>query len=345
MARGESPKERSLTGGVLVAGVLVAALGGLALVSMTARSCTAAPPYMPPSEPFAGAQSMFTALRWRDTGRGAPGTPLAADAVVARSMVEAALTARGYRPTGGDAQLLDLPADFDVPAMEGACGVLLVLGDGAAVLRGATVRGAGAAETTSDAGIPLELRAFDPSALPVPLCGAGTVYVEGTGRAAGHAWLFPGVVPSDVTATGIPVDALLAHAEAEHLLAPLGFVPRDELLVTTTTGAIPWVAPSGGCAPYVAVAIGGGSPQGSWSNYDVRPDRALVGGASCATRSDAAPTLSVPGRPAQVFVRAYERGAASTNPSPRVGAMRVTPLASLAPPTLPEAPLPSAGPR
>ena len=344
MARGESPKERpSFPGAAIMAAFLSFCLCAITGVAMTTRECNAAmaPAAIVP-EPFVGTIAMFHALSWRDTVRvrTSYGT-ITPDAAWARTLLESSLTTRGYTPAPaqGLAPLSTLPADFEAPTMEGSCGVLVIVGDGAAVLSRAEVTIGGTTEA---------FVAHDPSAMAVPLCGNQRVHVEGTGSAAAHVWHFPGLTPDIVRDTTLPADVVLAHAEAEGLVRPRGLAPLDEVFVIEVpAGAGPQAIPltravATGCVPFVGVVIGGGDPMGSWSPVEHVSDRAMIGLARCASRTDASPTILVPAGTARVYVRPYR--AIGSGAPPVLGAaaaLRVVNESDVVlPPVLVEAPMP-----
>lgn len=342
MARGEAPKERpSFSGAAIGASFLVFCLCALTGVALQTRECRSSAIQPPTPEPFVAAIATFHALSWRDTARVRDGSTPIPDAAGARVAIEGALRTRGYvaAPATGPVALTPLPADFEATAMEGSCGVLVVLADGAATLTRAQVTVDGVAHT---------YLAHDPSALPVPLCGAQRVRVEGTGAAGAHVWHYPGLTPGTVLATGLDVDVVLAHAEAEVLLRARGLTPTGEVArieVPAGTGAQP--IPLGrtvasGCVPFVAVLVGGGDPAGSWSPIEHISDRGMVGLGLCATRTDTNPLVMVTGgAAAQAYVRPYVAFGEGAPPVVSAAALRLVPLADL---TLPagvlEAPLP-----
>ena len=241
--------------------------------------------YAPPApvEPFRGATSAFGTLGSRDSTRAllGSGTALARDPLGARTALETTLRDRGY-VVGTTAESPASPLPFDAPApdLEGACGVVLVTGDGAT-----TITRAGTGGTT--------FASVDPSAFTVALCGPGNVHVEGVGHASLRTWLFAGLTPAAMTSTGVSADALLAHAEAERMLRRRGYVPIDELIevvptVATAGGIITLhlpTTPAAGCIPFVAYIEGAGRPQLPIGRFDFLEDRALSGAVACAVTS------------------------------------------------------------
>lgn len=344
MARGESPKERpSFPGAAIGASFLAFCLCAITGVAMQTRECNAiATPAAPLREPFVGTTAMFHALSWRDTervrGLGASVTP---DAARARTLLESSLITRGYvpAPAEGLAPLATLPSDFEAPTMAGSCGVLLVVGDGPAALT--------RAELTVD-GTTEAFVAHDPSVMAIPMCGDQRVRVEGTGSAAAHVWHFPGLTPDIVRDTTLPVDVVLAHAEAEGLLRSRGLAPLDEVaVIEVPSGTGPQPIPLGravssGCVPFVGVVVGGGGAVGSWTPVDGATDRAMIGLAACATRTDVNPTIVVPSGTARVYVRPFRAiGGGAPPVLGSTGAVRVVAMADLVlPAVVVEAPMP-----
>ncbi|MBX7196430.1 MAG: hypothetical protein K1X94_30535 [Sandaracinaceae bacterium] len=341
MARGEAPKERpSFPGAAIGAAFMVFCLCGVTGVALTTHECNAAlAPAVVTPEPFVGTIATFHALSWRDSGRVRWGTAIVPDPA-ARAIVESSLTGRGYvpAPSEGAAPVQALPADFEAPALEGACGLLVLVGDASTTLTRAEVSTTSGTESFS---------AHDPSVLPVPVCGNQRVHVEGAGSAAAHAWLYPGLTREVVEATGLPVDVVLAHAEAEVLLTGRSLAPMDEvavLEVPTGTGpqTIPMTrGPASGCVVLVGVIVGGGDPVGAWNPPDRVPDRGLVGLGRCLTRTDAIPSITVPSGTARVYVRPYRAVSGTASTGVTAGALHVVREADLSlPPPLVEAPMP-----
>jgi hypothetical protein len=77
-----------------------------------------------------------------------------------------------------------------------------------------------------------------------------------------RTYSFPGITPRIVEESGLPLEGLLAHAEAEVLLRSVGWTPVDRYVVervapTKARGrASPPRSPPRGCVPWVAVGIG-----------------------------------------------------------------------------------------
>ncbi len=326
MARGESPKDRPISIGLaLVAIVGLAALCTLFGVAASLRP-TSATPYgysgLPATlpEPFRGATSAFATLTSRDSARATQfgGVALSRDPLAARAAAEAALRQRGYvQGVAPETAAMALPAELTPGDLDGACGVVLAIGDG-----GTTITRGGADGGPS-------FRAADPSALSVASCGTAPVRFEGTGNVVLRTWLLPVVTPSALTSTGAPADAVLAHAEAEIALRRLGYTPSDELIEVTPTPTtaggfvtlrLP-VTPRSGCIPFVVYVEGAGRPQIPPGRFDYLEDRALAGAVSCsATGTSWEPTFvddTTVG--ARAWLRAYTSGVPDPAPLPTIG--------------------------
>ena len=319
MARGESPKERPLSIGLaIVAVVAVAAICAVFSVAMSMRSPgSAVTPYALPAsvEPFRGATAAFGTLSSRDSARAVltGGATLSRDPAGARAALEGVLRDRGYvQGASAETSPRALPLDATAPDLEGACGVVLLIGEVST-----TITGAGLAGQTV-------LRSPDPSAFTVAACGASPIHVEGTGNVAMRTWLLPGLTPTAIEDTGLSADALLAHAEMETVLRRRGYVPSDEILevtpsATTAGGFVTLhlpVTPPAGCIPFVAYVEGAGRPQLPPGRFDFLDERGLGGAVSCATTSASWEPLYVDDATvgARVLLRAYAAapGGAST---------------------------------
>ncbi|AKF06953.1 hypothetical protein [Sandaracinus amylolyticus] len=293
MARGEPGKVGPRGAGLAIGAIFGAlCLASLTLVATCTRSCTscvpsAIAPVPAASEPFAGAAAAIEELAWRDATRARPGyaMPAVPDAHAARVALEDTLAARGYVQVqvADDARGRSLPFEAAIGALEGACGIVAVLGVGNASLL--AVDGPAGAVAASD-----------PSVVAIAACGATSVRATGTGMATIAAWQLPGITPSDVSATGLGAEIVLAHAEAEALWRARGWEPRDEIVqefhAARSTGFISppaGVAPTSGCVAWVGVAIGAGRAEtmsrGTLLGRDYARDRALFGAVSCAASS------------------------------------------------------------
>jgi hypothetical protein len=213
-----------------------------------------------------------------------------------------------------------MPFDVTPTDLAGTCGVVVVIGD-----VGATIRGAGIASGT-------QYDALDPSAFTIASCGDDPVHVDGVGGATTRVWLYPGLTASLLASTGLSADALLAHAEAEHILRALGYAPTDEVLevpvVVTSTGAFASLdaptLPASGCVPFVAYVVGAGRASLPTGQTDFLDDRALSAVIGCASGDGWSLTLVDDATlGARAFVRAYGAGSA---PSTTLSVGSVTPV-------------------
>jgi len=233
----------------------VASLGALLFVILATHACSNCDAWLyggmaVSADPYVGASTAARTLSFRDTARrralygAAPGL----DGATAHAMLDASLLSRGYLP-GIESSVVTLPADLSVPELDRSCGVVAIEAEGTSHLSSA---GRGTALRDTD----------DPSAMAFGACGEGPYRVEGVGTAIVRAYLMPGLVAGDVERTGLPEDVLLAHAEAEVLLASVAYQPSGELVrieVTSAGGSI-WALPepTSGCVPWAVVVVGAG---------------------------------------------------------------------------------------
>lgn len=346
MARGEHSKARPQGSGLAIGGVfLVSCLAALTLVSSTrgCAGCSGCGPswVVPPPASFPGAPALGE-LGWRDAARGRPtwAAPSTPDAAAAERALDAALRARGYVETPRDPaeSARSLPFELRSDALDGACGVVVVLGVGTTTITGLD---------DADQGT---VRAPDPSVVSIARCGVGTLRAAGLGTAVVRTWLLPGITPADVARIALPADVVLAHAEAEAILRAHGLEPVDALAreaVPTGTAVVPPARPgASGCATWVGVAEGGGraetqGPTG-FVGRDYALDRAMFGAASCAgppatetstsLTDDAGDGVVVVWRPYRSPGGGPTRAPAAGSTVTTVGAAEVVPLADLAAP-------------
>lgn len=328
MARGESPKERPLSIGIAIMAVVgVASLCAIFSVINSIR--TASPLTTPPygmsgvAEPFRGATTAFGTLSSRDSARAilTSGTTLARDPTSARSTLTGALRDRGYvegatRQTAPEA----LPFDATPADLDGACGVVLLVGDLSTTISSAGITGGTA------------FRAVDPSAFTVAMCGTGSIHAAGTGNVTMQTWLLPGLTPGALTDTGLSADVLLAHAEMELVLRRRGYAPVDEIVeiapITTTAGGFltltPPTMPSAGCIPFVVYIEGAGRPEITPGRFDFLDDRGLSGAVWCATTSSGWEPRYVDDATvgARVFARAYASAPSGSGTTLSIAAAR-----------------------
>ncbi|UJR80456.1 hypothetical protein [Sandaracinus amylolyticus] len=300
MARGEPGKVGPRGAGLAIGAIFGAlCLASMTLVATCTRSCTSCVPNAigpgpAGSEPFVGAAAAIEELGWRDATRARPAyaMPAVPDAHAARVALEDALAARGYVQVevADDSHGRSLPFESAIRGLEGACGIVAVLGVGNASLL---------AVDGPDGAVP----ASDPSVVTIAACDTTSVRATGTGMATIAVWQLPGITPTDVSASGLSPEIVLAHAEAEALWRARGWEPRDEIVQDFhAAGSVAFisppagVAPTSGCIAWVGVAIGAGRAEtmsrGTLLGRDYARDRALFGAASCAPSSSVPSTMT-----------------------------------------------------
>jgi hypothetical protein len=176
-----------------------------------------------------------------------------------------ALIARGYAAEGEWGAPEPLPLARSFPALHGACGVVVVR----------TQPGVMLTELGAD-----KRPSCNMYAASIGACGADEVRAEGngTGDIQTRVYLMPGLTEQAVVDSGAPVDALLGHAEAEVMLATLGWTPGDDVLFEEVTAArgtgtyAPPQLPSNGCVPWVVVGIGMSHASTTWIHRSVDND-------------------------------------------------------------------------
>jgi hypothetical protein len=262
----------------------VASLGALLFVILATRACSNCNELLyggmaVPADPYIGASTAARTLSFRDTARrrGLYGALPGLDGPTAQAMLDGSLLARGYL-AGVESSVVTLSADVSVPELDRSCGVIAIEAQGTSHL---IAGGRGSALRDTD----------DPSAMAFGACGDGPYRIEGVGTAVVRAYLMPGLVAGDVERTGLPEDVLLAHAEAEVLLASVAYEPTDELVrieVTAGGGSI-WTLPepTSGCVPWAVVVVGAGRSRTTTALpvEDYAVDRALGLAITCAGSS------------------------------------------------------------
>ena len=266
MARGEADEREGRAGGLAIWAVFGVACLATALLVVWATSEPEEPPSTDPfEEPFTGAEATLRQLGWRGCGETGPAVPTAPHAIPLRERAEQRLEARGYVTVEGAewGEPEGLPLARTFPALEGACGVVAVIAEPGALISRVGPRGTRPCQATS--------------AL-VASCGE-PIEVEGSGLVSARAFVLPGLTPSAAEATGVPVEALLAHAEAEHLLARAGWLGSDTVLEESVprSALASRVMPSpptpdAGCVPWVVVGLGVGDARTSWMGRQVDHD-------------------------------------------------------------------------
>lgn len=354
MARGEKPSSprdatQSNAIGMALVGVFgVASLGAVLFVIVTTRACATCDQWMygaatMGADPYMGASTAAALLSWRDTSRARTlyGAPPVLDGATAHFMTDYALLQRGYVADEGAPITITLPADVTVEALDRTCGVVEVQAEATSHISSA---GRGSVLRTAD----------DPSDIAIGGCGSGPYRVEGVGTALVRVYLMPGVVTGDVERTAIPEEVLLAHAEAERLLAGVGYSPTDEVLRLDVTSSATGIGqltgipePATGCVPWAVVAVGAGRSRVNLPApiSDYATDRALALAVTCAGGGGASIELDDPGGDGYVaWARPYQTSGAIVTAVPstvRVPDLRVVDAASVTvPPGAPAIPPP-----
>ncbi len=217
------------------------------------------------SEPFTGAYTTFAQITHHAC--------LVSTATTASAAADDVFAKRGYA-AGSAWTPRALPFDGAPPDLEGGCGVVVFVGSGiTGHLLGATA---------------------GPNCYPgsavVSACDGDRIEVQGSGTAEVRTFVFPALTPEVVRATGLPIDAYLAHAEAELLLRPLGWTPSDQIVRSTTTATgfssvpVPF-DPASGCVAWIAYAAPVESCVGRWQSMEMSraasEGAAIAGTASC----------------------------------------------------------------
>ncbi len=294
VSRGESAKPRSSGPGLAIAGTLaVLVLSAACVVAWSLHvvprwiqemfSGPATPP-PPPGDPAALVHAALSPLRFREcmeAGLGPAAAPIPGPAGEA-ARVHAMLVERGYAPGPDDPTPLALPYADTIHGLEGSCGVVLVARVGTTTLGRAR------------AGTAPEVESWRGEVVTVGACDGDGLAVTGTGAIAMRVYAMPGITPEIVRRSGMPADALLAHAEAESYLRARGWEPEDSVIerrvargapsrVVRSLG--PGVAPVHGCTAWVAVGLGIGAANVGWGavggEYDPGQARFMLGMLSC----------------------------------------------------------------
>ncbi len=346
MARGERPTSEPRAAGMTIVAVFgVASLGALLFVILATRACSNCNDFLYGSLPFAadpyvGASTAARTLTFRDTARRRSlyGAVPGLDGPAAHALLDATLLERGYL-AGVESSTITLPADVSVPELERSCGVVAIEAEATSHI---TSAGRGSALRSAD----------DPSVIAIGACGAGPYRVEGVGTARVRAYLMPGLVEADVERSGLPEEVLVTHAEAETLLASVGYEPTDELVrLEVSAGGSGTIAalpePASGCVPWAVVVVGAGNSRAfvALAIEDHAIDRALGMVIRCA--GGGGTTLDVLDGGSDGYLawaRPYSaRGAAlpEAHPEVSIGRARVLDAADVVLPTpFPAAPQP-----
>lgn len=272
MARGESVQPSSdRSSGIAIWAVFgVACLLALFLVVWATSDSDSehVDPYqLETEEPFIGAEATMEPLGWRDA------VPVTNSD--RRAQLHESLTARGYTPAGEWSELEGMPLARPFAELHGGCGVVALATDD-----GSRIDSLGAGK----------FRPNQPERATVGACGSTQpVRVEGSGLVSARVYLMPGITEQAAEDTGVPPEVILAHAEAELLMAPRGWTPTDDVIheeITSGHGVTPPEQPSDGCVPWVVVGYGVTTSGVTWLGRLVDSDpthgRAMLGMIGCA---------------------------------------------------------------
>ena len=353
MARGDRTTGESRGPGLAIFSAFgVLCLAATLLVVWSTQDCSGmfGAPVATTPEPFAGAHAALAPLGSRDCARlGGPavGPPRGVvGGAAARSRVEEVLAGRGYvaadgRWSGPEALPLEGPAS----SLEGSCGLVAVVAEpGGSVTRS---RRGGEPWRDIDCGQVYAL---------VPACDGDGWSAQGIGDGSVRSFVMPGLSPASAAATGVPLDVLLAHGEAEAQLRAMGWEPADEVVVrdvrATAASSISETAPSApssGCVGWVAVGRGLGNASTWWAHHQADSDPGLggftIGLVSCAPAPTALTTetrldlFDHDGGGGRIWYRPYAPATGPSVPSGVATAPRG--IASIRAVTAPPSPLPA----
>ena len=334
MARGEpAPRGERGPGLAIWASFAVVCLGALFFTLWSMRACETGlvPPVTASPQPFPGAEAALVPLGTRGClDRGGPAIPGGPGPTTAAHVTQ------WFRDHGYDAPTEaweghTLPLTTTVEELAGGCGVVaFVTSDYIAGVIGPDGSTVGAC---------------DPTAVVVPMCGDGVVRVDGSGTVQERVFVMPGLTAAGVEQIGMPLGAVLGHAEAEAHLRAMGWQPADEVVrVRVPTagimGLVPPADPTSGCIGWVATSVDLGRANTQWLgrpvDYDGSAREITVGMLSCRSDPSAAPTgttLNVydeDTRGGELFFRPYAPaagpvvgGAGSSRRAIGLGSMRV----------------------
>ena len=261
MARGESEAAGRRGTGVAIWAIFGVACLFTAFLVIRATGEPDAEPYeLEMREPFPGAEGTSRLLGWRGcTGLHGPAVPgTAATTGGHQARLERDLGARGYEALGEWSDPVSLPITDSYPDLIGKCGVVAVVTDGSGWL-------------THAGDYPVCLS----DATTVGVCGTEEARFVGSGTVRVRVFEMPGLSDGDPARTGMPSEALLAHAEAEVMLSHGGWTAGLAIVEETVAprsgnhALTPPTRPGSGCVPYVAVGLGIGSARTSWLGRNV----------------------------------------------------------------------------
>ena len=213
-----------------------------------------------PAEPFSGARNAASTISWRGCIGTDAGPTVGAPQAVDMDQIDAELALRGYLAVGEWSEAHPVPLAGTIEGLEGSCGLYALYADGPSHL------------STGHAGSgPIET-ACDPKVLLLSACDRAEVNVQGVGVARTRVFVEPGLTREVVAESHLPVDVVLAHAEAASALAVAGWTPSDEVIGVrvpappTTYGLTvrPPKTPPSDCFAYVAVGVGLGHARVYW---------------------------------------------------------------------------------
>lgn len=279
---------------------------------MTVNAARPEPPLVV-ERPHADLRAVLSTVRGRGctppTGLAVGGEPDPSGAL------ERELRGRGYVATGAWSEPLVFPLTAGPRALDGACGLVAVLSEDGVV----------SAAGTDPASLTPPCRG---ELATVAVCGNdATVIAQGWGQARTRTFALPGLDQAAAEQTGLPLDALLAHLEAEHLLARSGWRPSETVWSSEQpagSAAVLPPSPASGCEPWVVVGLGVEDAEalfdGEQLAHELSPRRFSLPFLRCASLAN---ELSYDtSRPGHLYWRRYAPGAAP----PRVEPPTVTRL-------------------
>ncbi len=298
VARGEkeTPPDRSL--GIAIFSIFLVICGMVAYVLVNAMRPE---PPLVVERPHADWRAVLSVVR----GRGC--TPPSGLAIGVEpdpsGALERELRGRGYVATGAWSEPLAFPLTAGPRGLDGACGLVAVLSEGGVV----------SAAGTDPASLMPPCRG---ELATVPVCGNdASVIAQGWGQARTRTFALPGLDQTAAEQTGLPLDALLAHLEAELLLARSGWRASETVWShehPAGGAAVLPPSPSSGCEPWVVVGLGVEDASsffdGELLAHELSPRRFSVPFLRCA--SPANDLVYDTSRPGHLFWRRYAPGAA-----------------------------------
>jgi hypothetical protein len=244
VARGESEQSSERGVGIAIFAVF------LVVCALVAWVVADAVRPEPPLATTAVSHRNWNAILGSVHGRGC--TPITPGLTVGPSSpavtIERELTTRGYVAVDPAwSEPLGYPTTVRATGLDGACGVLAFLAqDG-------VVNGVGADPANLAPPCRGELATF-------AICGEDTpVLVQGWGQVRSRVFAIPGLDRGAAEATGLPIEALLSHVEAEMLLARSGWRASATVWKSEQPAGSPIAmppAPTTECEPWIVVGLG-----------------------------------------------------------------------------------------